>query len=74
MVLLYELAEEGQSVANKSFRLPIFEAGVDSSTVRVIIDTGATMIYISQRFVYKIGPKVERFLLVRFELQIRIFS
>ena len=74
MISLYELADDGQSVIMKSSKLPIFDADVDGSSAKVIMDTDATSVYVSQHFVDKSVPKLRRSPLVRSELRIRISS
>ena len=60
MISLYELADDGQSVIMKSSKLPIFDADVDGSSAKVIMDTDATSVYVSQHFVDKIGAEVTK--------------
>jgi len=58
---LYELAEDGDEVntSSKSEKLPIFNAEVnDEHAAKVILDTGATTVYISEEYVHQIGAEI----------------
>jgi len=58
---LYELSEDGDEVntSSKSEKLPIFNAEVnDEHAAKVILDTGATTVYISEEYVHQIGAEI----------------
>jgi len=58
MMALYDITEDGDAVTTGSSKLPIFDAVINEAPAKVIMDTGATTIYISERLVRKINAKV----------------
>ena len=58
---LYEIADNGESAVTKSSKLPIFDAQINKTHIaKTIIDTGASTIYISQKFALQIDAKITK--------------